>query len=140
MEYQKISNLFGSVSSQPSKFRRKNWIEINDESRGTYTGNSIKFKTTILRSNLCDFSDACIFVKGNVTVTGAGDNNVARRQDERDKGVTFKNCTPFVKCISRVNNTEIDNAKGIDTVMSMYNLIECSDNYSKSLIVKLISN
>ena len=140
MEYQKISNLFGSVSSQPSKFRRRNWIEINDESRGTYTGNSIKFKTTILRSNLCDFSDACIFVKGNVTVTGAGDNNVARRQDERDKGVTFKNCTPFVKCISRVNNTEIDNAKGIDIVMSMYNLIECSDNYSKSLIVKLISN
>ena len=143
MEYQKISNLLGSVSSQPSKFRRRNWIEINDESRGTYTGNSIKFKTTMLRSNLCDFSDAYIFVKGNITITGAGDNNAARRQNERDKGVTFKNCAPFVKRISRINNTEIDNSKDIDIVMPMYNLIEYSDNYSKtsgSLIVKLISN
>ena len=132
MEYQKISNLLDNVSSQPSKFRTRNWIEINDESRGTYTSNSIKFKTTMLRPNLCDFSDACKFVKGNITITGAGDNNTARRQDERDKGVTFKNCTSFVKCISRINNTEIDNAKDIDIVMPMYNLIEYSDNYSKT--------
>ena len=86
----------------------------------------------MLRSNLCDFSDAYIFVKGNITITGAGDNNTARRQDERDKGVIFKNCTPFVKCISRINNTEIDNAKYIDIVMPTYNLIEYSDNYSKT--------
>ena len=132
MEYQKISNLLDNVSSQPSKFRTRNWIEVNDESRGTYIGNSIKFKTTMLRSNLCDFSDACKFVKGNITITGAGDNNTARRQDERDKSITFKNCTPFVKCISRINNTEIDNAKDIDIVMPMYNLIEYSDNYSKT--------
>ena len=66
------------------------------------------------------------------TITGAGDNNAARRQDERDKDVTFKNCTPFVKYISRINNTESDNAKHIDIVVPMYNLIENSDNYSKT--------
>ena len=59
-------------------------------------------------------------------------NGVARWADERDKGVTFKNCAPFTKCISRINNTDIDNAKDIDIVMPMYNLIECSDNYSKT--------
>ena len=132
MEYQKIINLLDNVSSRTSKFRARNWIEINDESRGTYTGNGIKFKTTMLRSNLCDFSDAYILVKGTITITGAGDNVAARQADERNKGVIFKNCAPFVKCISRINNTEIDNAKDIDIVMPMYNLIEYSDNYSKT--------
>ena len=51
MEYQKIANLLDNTSNQPSKFRTKNWVEINDESRGTYTGSDIKFKTTVLRSN-----------------------------------------------------------------------------------------
>ena len=82
--------MLGNVSSQPPKFRTGNWIEINDESRGTYTGNSIKFKTTMVRSNLFDFSDAYIFVRGTITITGAGDNNAARRQYERNKGVIFK--------------------------------------------------
>ena len=63
MEYQKIINLSDNVSSQPSKIRTRNWIEINDESRGTYTGNSIKFKTSMLRSNLCDYAVAYILVK-----------------------------------------------------------------------------
>ena len=58
MEYQKIANLLGSAWNQPSKFRTRNWIEINDESRGTYTGNGIKFKATMSRSNLCDYADA----------------------------------------------------------------------------------
>ena len=58
MEYPKIANLLNNESSQPSKFRTRNWVEINDESRGTYTGDSVKFKTTMLRSNLCDYSDA----------------------------------------------------------------------------------
>ena len=85
----------------------------------------------MLRSNLCDFSDAYIFVKGTITITGAGDN-AARQADEREKGVTFKNWVPFVKCINRINNTEIYNAKDIDIVMPMHNLIEYSDNYSKT--------
>ena len=119
-------------SNQPSKFRTENWVEINDESRGTYTGNDIKFKTTMLRSNLCDYADAYILVKGTITITGAGDDAAARRADERNKGVIFKNCAPFTKCISRINNTDIDNAQDIDIVMPMYNLIEYSDNYSKT--------
>ena len=70
--------------------------------------------------------------KGTITITGAGDDRVARRAGERDKGVTFKNCAPFTECISRINNTDIDNAKNIDIVIPMYNLIEYSDNYSKT--------
>ena len=132
MEYQKIANLLDSASNQPSKFRTRNWVEINDESRGTYTSNDIKFKTTMLRSNLCDSADAYILVNGRITITGAGNDAAARQADERDKGVTFKNCAPFTKCISRINNKDIDTAQDIDIIMPMYNLIECSDNYSKT--------
>ena len=69
-------------------------------------------------------------VKGTVTITGEGSNAAVERADERDKGVTFKNCASFTKCISRINNTDIDNAHDNDIEMSMYNLIEYSDNYS----------
>ena len=134
MEYQKIANLIDDASNQPSKFRTKNWVEINDESRGTYNANSqIKLKTTMLKSSLCDYSDTYIFVKGKIAITGEGDNALARQADERDKGVTFKNCAPFNNCISEINNTQIDNTKDIDIVMPMYNLIEYSDNYAKTL-------
>ena len=86
----------------------------------------------MLRSNLCDYADSYILVKGTITITGAGDDAAARRADERNKGVTFKNCAPFTKCISRINNTDIDNAHNIDVVMPMYKLIEQNDNYSKT--------
>ena len=133
MEYQKIANLIDDTSNQPSQFRTKNWVEINVESRGTYNVNSqIKFKTAMLKSSLCDYSDAYIFVKGTITINGAGADAAARQADERDKGVAFKNCAPFTNCISEINNTQVDNAKDIDTVMSMYNLIEYSDNYAKT--------
>ena len=78
MEYQKIANLLDSASNQPSKFRTRNWVEINDESRGTYTSNNIKFKTTMLRSNFCDYAVAYILVKGAIIITGAGDDNTAK--------------------------------------------------------------
>ena len=119
MEYQKIANLLESTSDNLLKFRTRNWIEINDESRGNYANGDIKFKTTVLRSNLCDCADSYILVKGTITITGEGDNANARQADERDKGVTFKNCAPFTKCISRINNTDIDNAHHIDIVMQM---------------------
>ena len=132
MEYQKIANLIDdNTLNQPSKFRTRNWIEINDESRGTYNVNSqTKFKTTILKSSLCDYSDAYILVKGTITVNntaaaGAAANNT-------NKKVIFKNCAPFTNCISEINNTQIDIAKDIDIVMPMYNLIEYSDNYAKT--------
>ena len=85
----------------------------------------------MLRSNLCDYADSCILVKGRITITGAGDDAAARQAHEINKGITFKNCAPFTKCISIINNTYIDNAHDIDIVMPMYNLIEYSDNYSK---------
>ena len=77
MEYQKIANLLdNNLSNQPSKFRIKNWVEINDESKESYNANSdIRFKTTILRSNLCDYADAYILVKGTLTITGAGNDD-----------------------------------------------------------------
>ena len=90
MEYQKIANLLNDESNKPSKFRTRNWVEINDESRGTYTSNDIKFKTTILRSNLCDYAGAYILVKGTITITGSGNDDAAKRSDERNKGVIFK--------------------------------------------------
>ena len=132
MEYQKIANLLDSASNQPSRFRSRNQVEINSDSRGTYTNADIKFKITMLKSDLCDYADAYIFVKGIITITGAGDDAAARQLDERNEGVTFKNCAPFTKCISRINNTDIDNAQDINIVMPMYNLIEYSDNYSKT--------
>ena len=133
MEYQKIANLIDDTPNQPSKFRTRNWVEINDESRGAYNVNSqIKFKTTMLKSSFCDYSDAYILVKGTITINGRGADAAARQADERDKGVSFKNCAPFINCISEINNTQIDNAKDIDIVMPMYNLIEYSDNYAKT--------
>ena len=132
MEYRKIANFLDGASNQPSKFKTKKWVEINDESRGTDNVNSqIKFKTTILKSSLCDYSNTYILVKGRRTITGGGDDAAAREADERDKGVAFKNCGPFINCISEINNTQVDNAKDIDIVMPMYNLIEYSDNYAK---------
>ena len=86
----------------------------------------------MVRSSLCDYADSYILVKGTITITGAGANADTSQADERDKGVTFKNCAPFTKCISRINNTDIDNAQDINIVMPMYNLIEYSDNYSKT--------
>ena len=94
-----------------------------------YNVNSdIRFKTTKLKSSLYNYSDLYILVKGRMTITGAGADAAARQPDERDKGVIFKNYAPFINCKSERNNTEIDNAKDIDLVMSMYN----SDNYSKT--------
>ena len=84
----------------------------------------------MLRPSLCDYGDACVLVKGNITVNittdaGADANNT-------NKKIIFKNCAPFTSCISKINNAEVDNAQYIDIVMPTYNLIEYSDNYSKT--------
>ena len=96
------------------------------------TNSYIRFKTAILKSSLCDYSDACILVKGRIPITGAQDDAAARQADEKNNDVIFKNCAQFINCKSKINGTEIDNAKGIDIVISMCNLIEYSDNYSKT--------
>ena len=122
IEYQKIMTLLDNASNQPSKFRTQNWVEINDESRGGYNVNSqIKFKTTMLKSSLCDYSDAYILVKGTITVVDASAAGAAT--NNTNKKVKFKNCAPFTNCIIEINNTEVDNAKDIDIVMPNYNLI-----------------
>ena len=91
MEYQKIIHLLDNMSNQLSKFRTKNWIETNDESRGVYNTNShIRFKTTMLKSTLCDYSDAYVLVKVTITITEAGDNAAVRQAYERNKGVKLR--------------------------------------------------
>ena len=99
------------------------------------TTRDITFKTTILKSNLCDYTDPYILEQylttihtWTITVTRAGDDSAARRADERNKVVIFKICAPCAKCISIVNGTEVDTSKDIGIVMPMYNLIDYSDN------------
>ena len=131
MEYRKIANLIDDTPNQPSKFRTRNWVEINDESRGAYKANSqIKFKTTMLKSSLRDYSDAYILVKRTISVNNTAAQGAAA--NNTNKKVIFKNCAPSTNCISGINNTQIDNATDIDIVMPMYNLIEYSDNYAKT--------
>ena len=85
----------------------------------------------MLKSSLCDYGD--VLVKGRITITGTGDDDAAARQaDKRDKGVAFKNCVPFINYISKINNAQVDNAKDIDIIMPMYNLIEYSEDYAKT--------
>ena len=131
MEYQKISNLFDDASNKISKLRTKNCFQINHESNRTYDfGDEIKFKTTILESSLCDYSDAYIHVRGSITVNNtAAEGAAANNTNEK---VTLKTCAPFIKCINQINNVEIDSAKYLGIIMPMYNLIENSDNYSKT--------
>ena len=92
--------------------------------------NKIKFKTSMLRSSWCDYSDAYIVFKGNITVNNTSGAGAAA--NNTNKKVIFKNCAPFTSCISEINNTQIDNTEYIDIVMPMYKLIEYSENYSKT--------
>ena len=131
MQYQKIANLIDDTPNQTSKFRTRNWLELNDESRGAFNVNSqITFKTTMLKSSLCDYSDAYILVKGTISVNNTAAADAAA--NNTNKKVIFKNCAPFTNCISEIYNTQIDNAKNIDIIMPMYNLIEYSANYAKT--------
>ena len=133
MEYQKRINLLDKKQNEPSNFKTRNWVEMNDESRGTCNKiNQIKFKTSIIRSNLCDYSDAYILVSGTITIDGSGDNIAAKRSEEIKKGLIFENCVSFGGCISNINNIQIDNGKDIDVMMPMHNLIEYSDDQSKT--------
>ena len=117
MEQEKKGNLLNDESNKPSKFRTRNWIEITNDIIGAYSPNmQIIFKTVMLRSSLCDYSDAYILFKENISVNAAANNT--------NKKAIFKNCAPFTNCISKINNTQIDNAEYIDIVMPMYNLIE----------------
>ena len=128
MEFQKIINFLDITSDDKDlpKFVTKKWIEVYDQSEKNYNPNKeIRIKTSMLRSDLCDYSDAYIIVKGTITVTNP--NNA-----KRNKAVTFKNNTPFINCILKLNVVKIDNAEDLDVVMLMYNLLEYSKNYKKT--------
>ena len=101
------------------KFFTKKWVEVYDQSGGNYNVNKeIRIKTSMLRSDLCDYSDAYIVVKGDITLEGDNDAN------KRNKNLAFKNNAPFINCISKINGVKIDNAEDLDVVMPMYNLLE----------------
>ena len=117
MEYRKIIDLSDNISNQPSKFKTKNWVKINDESQGTYDKvNQIKFKTSMLRSSLCYYSDAYILAKGTITAINASAQHQSNKGANRK--AIYKNWAPFTKCICRINNTHIDDAHDIVVVMS----------------------
>ena len=122
MEYDKINDLLLSEDNESEK-------------RNIYNKNkSIRFKTPMLRLNLCDYSDAYILVKGTITVTAPGVNNNANNiRDKRNRPVILKNNAPFVSCITRINGELIEDANDLDIVMSMYNLLEYSKNYRKTI-------
>ena len=99
MEYQKITKLLGNIPDKVPRFITKNWIEVHDQSGETYnTNKQIRFKTSMLRSDLCDFSDAYIVAKGIVTVSAD-----KRNGDEMNRQVILKNNAPFISCISKIN-------------------------------------
>ena len=146
MEYQKITNLLGTTIDEIPRFITKKWVEVHDQSGSAddrYKPNKqIRFKTSMLRSDLCDFSDAYIVVKGNITVTkktftaddiDAPNNtaanvtatNTANNNAFGEKKLVFKNNAPFINCISKINGVKI-------VVMPMYNLLEYSKNFRKT--------
>ena len=86
----------------------------------------------MIRANLCDYSDAYILMTGTIKIEGEGADEAAKRLDERNKRVVLKNCAPLIECRSETIKTQIDNGKDTNVVMPMYNLIEYSDNYSKT--------
>ena len=128
MESQKIVNLQDATSDDKDLLRvvTKKWIEVYAQSGINYdTNKEIRIKTPMLRANLCDFSDAYIVVKGDITVTEP--NNA-----KRNKSVVFKNIAPFINYISKINGVQIGNAEDLDIVMPMYSLLEYSKNYRKT--------
>ena len=106
--------MLGNKQNEPSNFRTKNCVEINDVSRGTHNkSNQIKFKNLMIRSNLCDYNDAYILVSGPLTMM---ETEVMMLQKEQMKEVIFKTCGPFIECRSNADNIQIDNTKDIDVV------------------------
>ena len=127
MEFNKIKNLLGPAHNEVPKFITKNWIEVQSQSRSTYnTSKPIRFKTSMLRSDLCNYSDAYVWVKGKITVTDTPNNA------NFDRRLTLKNNAPFILCISKINSELVENAEDLDIVIPMYNLLEYSKHYEKT--------
>ena len=128
METQKIANLLGDEGNESLEFATRKWYVVNDQSNTQYgegneNGTTIKFETKIIKSNLCDYSDTYILVTGDITATDGNANT----------NVAFKNCAPFSKWVTHINDEHVDSANNLDIIMPMYNFIEYSDNYSDIL-------
>ena len=129
MEFQNVVNFLDTTSDDKDlpRFVIKKWIEVYDQSRGNYNVNKeIRIKASMLRSDLWDFNDAYIIVKGDITLEGINDAT------KQNKNLAFKNNAPFINCVSKINGVKIDNAEDLNVAMSMYNLLEYSKNYRKT--------
>ena len=136
MEFQRIVNFLDTASDENSerfplkdlpRFATKKWIEVYHQSEKNYSPNKeIRMKTSMLRSDLSDYSDTYIVVEGGITLEG---DNGANKQN---KNLAFKNNAPFINCISIINSVKIDNAKDLGVVIPTYNLLEYSKNYKKT--------
>ena len=125
METQKIVNLLNDTDNESSKFATRKWYVINDQNNGEYGKGSendlsIKFETKVIKSSLCDYSDVYILVTEDIKVAVVG----------ADTNIAFKNCAPFTRCVTHINDEHIDTAENLDIIMPMYSLIEYSDHYS----------
>ena len=131
MEYDKINNLLDSESEILSKFVTREYVRVNSLSNMYNENKSIRFKTPMLRPDLCDYADAYILVNGTITVTAAaGANNI---REKRNKPLILKNNAPFVSCITKINNELIEDEEHLDIAMPIYNLLEYSKNYRKTI-------
>ena len=125
MEYDKINNLLDSESENLSKFVTRRYVKVNSLSNTYNENKSIRFK--MLRSDLCDYTDAYILVNGTITVAGN------QPRDRENTPLILKNNAPFVSCMTRINNELTEDADDLDIVMPMYNLLEYSKNYRKTI-------
>ena len=124
-------NLLDNEVTQPSKFRTQNWVKITDEECGMYNTNSQnKLNTTISKSSPCDKSDTYILLNGAIAITGAKADAEVIEADKRNKQVIFKRFASFTYFKSETKNILVNNAKDLDVVMEIYNLLEYSNNYS----------
>ena len=127
METQIILNLLNGSGNESSKFPTRKWYIINNQNNGQYgtgdeNGTTNKFETKVIKPNLCDYSDAYIFVTRNITATSANANT----------DIAFKNCAPFTRCVTHINDEHTEAAESLDIIMHMYNFLEYSDNYADS--------
>ena len=133
MEYDKINNILASESDseQLLKFVTRQYVKVNSLSNAYNENKSIRFKTPMLRSDLCDYSDSYVLVNCSITVTAnEGANNI---RDKKNRPLILKNNAPFVSCITKINNEFIEDADDLDLVMPMYNLLEYCKNYRKTI-------
>ena len=151
MEFQKIVNFLDTTSDDKDlpRFVTKKWIEVYDQSGGNYNVNKeIRIKISMLRSNLYDYSDAYIVVKGTIiaakkiftaddfeapnnTADNANATNTVNDNAFGEKFLVFKNNSPFISCTLEINEVKIDNAEDLDVAMPMCNLLKYSKNYRK---------